>query len=68
MQEFEEELHKLGVELKDPNTGLVDFPSMRNAREVYLCWRLGEPGVEYWHELNAGFAGRQSIKENAASR
>jgi hypothetical protein len=54
-------LHDLGVELKDPATGLIDFPSMREGREVYLCWRLGETAIEYWHETDTGFAGRQPL-------
>jgi hypothetical protein len=60
------ELEKLGVELKGPD-GLVDFPSLFEGREVYLCWRLGEPEVMYWHELKDGVAGRQPVTEHAAS-
>jgi hypothetical protein len=59
---YAKELKELGVELKDYFTGLVDFPSLMDNREVYLCWRLGEPEVAYWHELEAGFAGRQTLK------
>ncbi len=55
-----EELTRLGVELKGPD-GLCDFPSIRDGREVYLCWRHGEPEVSFWHEKNAGFAGRQPL-------
>ena len=55
-----EELTKLGVELKGPD-GLCDFPCLRDGREVYLCWRFGEPLVTHWHEKNAGFAGRQPL-------
>ena len=55
-----EELNKLGVELKGPD-GLCDFYSLMDGREVYLCWRLGEPEVMHWHELIAGFAGRKPI-------
>ena len=55
-----DELARLGVELKGPD-GLCDFPSVRDGREVYLCWRLGEPEVTHWHDKNAGFAGRQPI-------
>ena len=62
MQEYEQELHRLGVELKDYYTGLVDFPCLMDGREVYLCWRLGEPDVGHWHELDAGFAGRQRLR------
>lgn len=57
-------LHRLldlGVELKDLDRGLVDFPSWRDEREVYLCWRLGEERVAYWHEMETGFAGRQPL-------
>jgi hypothetical protein len=61
MQEYEQELRDLGVELKDPFTGLVDFPCWMNGHEVYLCWRAGEPDVGYWHEVDAGFAGRQKL-------
>jgi hypothetical protein len=65
MREYLGELLDLGVELKDPFTGLVDFPCRMNGRDVYLCWRLGEPAVLYWHELEAGFAGRQKLKADA---
>lgn len=61
MEEYVRELGQLGVELKDFFTGLIDFPSLRDDRPVYLCWRLGEPEVAYWHELEAGFAGRQKL-------
>ncbi|HMC67246.1 MAG TPA: DUF2203 domain-containing protein [Gemmataceae bacterium] len=61
MQEYVQELHKLGVELKDYFTGLVDFRCRLEDREVYLCWRLGEPEVAHWHELDAGFAGRKKL-------
>ena len=64
--EYEEELRDLGVELKDYAIGLVDFPCWMENREVYLCWRLGEPEVGYWHELDAGFRGRQQLKTQAA--
>lgn len=61
MEEYVRELAQLGVELKDYFTGLIDFPSLMNGRPVYLCWRLGEPEVAHWHELEAGFAGRQKL-------
>jgi len=57
---FIEELNKLGVDLKGPD-GLCDFPSLRDGREVCLCWRFGETAVAHWHEKNAGFAGRQPL-------
>jgi hypothetical protein len=56
------ELHELGVQLKDHSRGLVDFPSRRDGRVVLLCWQLGEPEeIEWWHEIEAGFAGRQPL-------
>jgi hypothetical protein len=62
MREYEKELRQIGVELKDCFTGLVDFPAQRNGRPVYLCWRMDEPAVAHWHELEAGFAGRQKLE------
>ncbi|MGB8343274.1 MAG: DUF2203 domain-containing protein [Ktedonobacteraceae bacterium] len=56
-----EELSSFGCELKDPDTGLIDFLSLRNGREIYLCWRLGEDRINYWHYLHTGFAGRQPL-------
>ena len=50
-----------GVHIKDLNLGLMDFPALRQGREVYLCWRYGEERIEFWHELDAGFANRQMI-------
>jgi hypothetical protein len=50
-----------GAILKDLNAGLVDFLSLREGREVYLCWQYGEDMVAYWHDLDAGFSGRQLI-------
>lgn len=56
------ELEALGVQLKDYARGLIDFPSMREGRVVLLCWQLGEGDrVEWWHDLEAGFAGRQRL-------
>ena len=61
MHEFEDELKKLHVELKDYFTGLIDFPCWMDDREVYLCWKLDEPEVSHWHELDSGFTGRQKL-------
>ncbi len=55
------EIHGFGCELKDIDMGLVDFPALREGRRVYLCWRLGEPRLMYWHDIDAGFAGRQPL-------
>lgn len=49
------------IEVKDPERGLIDFRSERDGRVVYLCYLLGEPDLLYWHELDAGFAGRQPL-------
>lgn len=61
LREFVEELERLGVELKGPD-GLCDFPSLLEGRPIYLCWRLGEPEVLYWHDRQSGYAGRQPLK------
>ena len=61
LKEYVNELVALGVEPKDCLQGLVDFPCEMEGRVVYLCWRLGEPEVLYWHDLDAGFAGRQPL-------
>ena len=52
-----------GALVKDMSSGLLDFPAIRNGQEVYLCWKVGEEKIEYWHEIEAGFAGRQSIEK-----
>jgi hypothetical protein len=55
------ELTDLGIEIKDLFAGLVDFPCWRDGREIYLCWKLGEVKLGWWHEVNAGFSGRQHL-------
>ena len=56
------ELESLGVQLKDFERGLVDFPSLRDGRVVLLCWQLGEGDeLEWWHDVDAGFAGRTPL-------
>jgi hypothetical protein len=60
IQVYIDELRELGVEAKGPQ-GLVDFPSLMDGRVVYLCWQLGEPEISFWHELEAGFTGRQPL-------
>ena len=49
------------IVLRDLDRGLVDFPSVRDGREVYLCWLEGEPEIAHWHDLEAGFGGRQPL-------
>lgn len=64
LQEYVNELRVLGVEPKNGPDGLidlVDFPAEIEGRRVYLCWRLGEPEVSFWHDIETGFAGRQAI-------
>jgi len=56
------ELEALGVQLKDYERGLIDFPTLRDGRVVLLCWQLGEGDeLEWWHDLEAGFGGRQPL-------
>ena len=62
LKDFIERLQDMGCELKDIDQGLVDFPAEREGREVYLCWKLGEDDIRWWHELDTGFAGRQPLE------
>jgi hypothetical protein len=55
------QVHERGVIVKSIEEGLVDFPFLRDGREVYLCWRAGEADIRFWHDLEAGFAGRQPL-------
>ena len=57
-----EKVQEMGCELKDIDQGLIDFRAEREGREVYLCWKLGEPDIRWWHELDAGFAGRRPLE------
>ncbi|HEU4792186.1 MAG TPA: DUF2203 domain-containing protein [Nitrolancea sp.] len=61
IQEKIEQITRLGVEVKDIDRGLVDFPSLRDGRVVYLCWLVSEPTVSYWHDIETGFIGRQPL-------
>ena len=54
-------LAKLGVSMKDLASGLIDFPHWRDGRVVYLCWRYDEDEIRFWHEVSAGFRGRQRL-------
>jgi hypothetical protein len=56
-----EQLIVLGIVLRDAESGLVDFPSQRDGKPVFLCWRLGEDRVEYWHGPESGFTGRMRL-------
>jgi hypothetical protein len=54
-------VQNLDVLIKDINLGLLDFPALKDGREVYLCWQYGEGDIAFWHEVEAGYAGRQPI-------
>ena len=55
------DLEQRGIVVRDTERGLVDFPALREGREVYLCWELGEGEIAYWHELDAGYGGREPL-------
>ena len=57
-----ERVQEMACELKDIEQGLIDFRTEREGREVYLCWKLGEPDIRWWHELDAGFADRRPLE------
>lgn len=67
LERYIAELNELGGELKDPARGLVDFRSHIDGREAFLCWKLGEDEIGYWHELEGGFDDRQSLLEHSTS-
>ena len=63
-EKFDALIHRIqatDVLIKDINLGLLDFPALKDGREVYLCWQYGEGDIGFWHEIEAGYAGRQSI-------
>jgi hypothetical protein len=60
-----EKLTGLGVQVKDADIGLVDFPAVHEGEDVLLCWRVGEDAVEWWHDLEEGYAGRKPIDWDA---
>ena len=61
-----DELVEYGVEVKDLDEGLVDFPALRRGETVLLCWKLGETGITHWHGTDEGFAGRKPIDDKIA--
>jgi hypothetical protein len=61
LHSLRDDLQRFGCELKDPDTGLIDFLSLRDGEEVYLCWRLGEDRIRFWHTLDGGVAGRHPL-------
>ena len=62
------ELLELGVELEDPALGVVNFPALRDGKEIYLCWKLGEEEVSHWHTLEESFSERQVLFEESLNR
>ena len=54
-------LSEAGIVVRDVDRGLIDFPSILEEREVYLCWELGEDSVAWWHDLDSGYRGRQPL-------
>ncbi len=58
-----EQIQDSGCIIKDLDIGLVDFPTLFRGEEVYLCWKLGEPAIEFWHGTHEGFAGRKAIDD-----
>ena len=68
LEDYVDELSDVGCELKDYQMGLIDFVGKHQRRDVYLCWKLGEERIGFWHEIDAGYGGRQPIatlKEDA---
>jgi len=62
------EIDAIGVQVKDLDTGLLDFPCQVDGEIVLLCWKLGEGSIDYWHTVEAGFRGRQPIDERFGSK
>jgi hypothetical protein len=62
LDQYVHQIQETGAILKDINIGLLDFSAWRDNHEVYLCWKYGEQNIEYWHEIESGFAGRQPIE------
>lgn len=61
MQAAVARIDELGITLRDIETGLIDFPALANGRQIWLCWRLGEDDIGWWHELSEGFSGRRAL-------
>lgn len=66
-QEAVSKIHETGCVVKDLEVGLVDFPCLRGGEEVYLCWKLGEERIGFWHGIHEGFAGRKPLDDPAPS-
>lgn len=68
VRESVSEIDSIGVQVKDLDTGLLDFPFRLDDQVVLLCWRMGERGIEHWHTVDAGFKGRQPVDERFRRR
>lgn len=55
------EFHRRQIQIKDLDRGLVDFPAIVSGREVFLCWEKGEQDIEFWHDLDSGYSGREPL-------
>jgi len=64
LREVIQQVEEFGCVLKDLDIGLIDFPTLFRGREVYLCWKLGEPSIAFWHGTDEGFAGRKAIDQD----
>lgn len=64
LREMINEVQEFGCVIKDLDIGLLDFPTLFRGREVFLCWKLGEPSISYWHGVDEGFAGRKEIDQD----
>ncbi|HEX3428954.1 MAG TPA: DUF2203 domain-containing protein [Candidatus Limnocylindrales bacterium] len=63
MQAAVARIDELGITLREIETGLIDFPALASGRQIWLCWRLGEDDVEWWHELGDGFSNRRALAD-----
>ena len=68
VQESIAEIDSIGVQVKDLESGLLDFPCRVDDEVVLLCWRMGEPSIEHWHTVESGFQGRQPLDERFRRR
>jgi hypothetical protein len=65
MQQTVARIDSWGITLRDISTGLIDFPALAAGRPIWLCWRLGESDIAWWHEVNDGFGGRRALSDLA---
>ena len=61
------QFHRREIQLKDVERGLIDFPAMLDGREVFLCWEKGEEDIEFWHDLDTGYAGREPLEDEGGT-